>query len=104
MTDLDRRSIITSLLASLGLTAALPAERLLAWAQSSSSPRPHRIDIHHHFAPPAWVTEVKGRPLLQAGEHHVDAGKVDRRHGSRRRGGGDGVDHQSRSVVWRRRR
>ena len=66
MTDLDRRSIITSLLASLGLTAALPAERLLAFAQSSPSARPHRIDVHHHFAPPAWVSEVKGRPLLQA--------------------------------------
>ena len=26
---------------------------------------PHRIDVHHHFAPPAWVTAVKGRPLLQ---------------------------------------
>jgi len=25
-----------------------------------------RIDVHHHFAPPAWVTEVRGRPLLQA--------------------------------------
>src|SRR5204862_4320472 len=24
-----------------------------------------RIDVHHHFAPPAWVAEVKGRPLLQ---------------------------------------
>ncbi len=24
-----------------------------------------RIDVHHHFAPPAWVTAVKGRPLLQ---------------------------------------
>jgi 6-methylsalicylate decarboxylase len=24
-----------------------------------------RIDIHHHFAPPAWIAEVKGRPLLQ---------------------------------------
>jgi predicted TIM-barrel fold metal-dependent hydrolase len=22
--------------------------------------------MHHHFAPPAWVAEVKGRPLLQA--------------------------------------
>jgi predicted TIM-barrel fold metal-dependent hydrolase len=21
--------------------------------------------VHHHFAPPAWVAEVKGRPLLQ---------------------------------------
>ncbi len=24
-----------------------------------------RIDLHHHFAPPAWVTAVRGRPLLQ---------------------------------------
>src|SRR5204863_8114184 len=23
------------------------------------------IDLHHHFAPPAWVADVKGRPLLQ---------------------------------------
>src|SRR5262249_56195518 len=29
-------------------------------------PRPTRsIDIHHHFAPPAWIAEVKGRPMLQ---------------------------------------
>ncbi len=26
--------------------------------------RPHRIDVHHHFAPPAWLTQVKGRDLL----------------------------------------
>ena len=26
---------------------------------------PRRIDVHHHFAPPAWIAEVKGRPLLQ---------------------------------------
>lgn len=25
---------------------------------------PHRIDVHHHFAPPAWLTEVRGRDLL----------------------------------------
>jgi predicted TIM-barrel fold metal-dependent hydrolase len=34
-----------------------------AFAQAAA-PK-NRIDIHHHFAPPAWVTEVKGRPLLQ---------------------------------------
>src|SRR4029450_5888130 len=28
-------------------------------------PRAARITSHHHFAPPAWVAEVKGRPLLQ---------------------------------------
>lgn len=26
--------------------------------------KPHRIDVHHHFAPPAWLTQVKGRDLL----------------------------------------
>ena len=25
---------------------------------------PHRIDVHHHFAPPAWLTQVRGRDLL----------------------------------------
>jgi 6-methylsalicylate decarboxylase len=34
-------------------------------AQAPGAGAPHRIDVHHHFAPPAWVTEVKGRPLLQ---------------------------------------
>lgn len=24
----------------------------------------HRIDVHHHFAPPAWLAEVRGRDLL----------------------------------------
>ena len=38
--------------------------RLEGRAQTSAA-RPHRIDVHHHFAPPAWVTAVKGRPLLQ---------------------------------------
>jgi predicted TIM-barrel fold metal-dependent hydrolase len=27
--------------------------------------RPNRIDVHHHFGPPDWVSEVQGRPLLQ---------------------------------------
>jgi 6-methylsalicylate decarboxylase len=65
MTDLDRRSFLTTALASLGL-AVSSGDRLLALAQASPAARPHRIDIHHHFAPPAWVSEVKGRPLLQA--------------------------------------
>jgi predicted TIM-barrel fold metal-dependent hydrolase len=35
-------------------------------AESQTGGAPHRIDIHHHFAPPAWIAEVNGRPLLQA--------------------------------------
>jgi len=64
MTDLDRRRVVTSLIASLGAAAAVGDRRVL-FAQSPSGARPNRIDMHHHFAPPAWVTEVKGRPLLQ---------------------------------------
>ncbi len=64
MTDLDRRSFLTTAVASLGLAAA-SADPFAAFAQTAAPARPHRIDIHHHFAPPAWVSEVKGRPLLQ---------------------------------------
>src|SRR5262245_46214138 len=60
MTDLDRRSILTAALASLGLAAA---DSIGVLAQTA--PKPYRIDIHHHFGPPVWVAEVKGRPLLQ---------------------------------------
>lgn len=69
MTDLDRRGIVTGLLASLGFLGVGGAgaiARLGASAQGTATARPHRIDVHHHFAPPAWVTEVRGRPLLQA--------------------------------------
>jgi predicted TIM-barrel fold metal-dependent hydrolase len=59
--DFDRRSFVTSLISSLGL-AAIGGERLTGLAQTSAPP--HRIDVHHHFAPPAWLVEVKGRPLL----------------------------------------
>ncbi len=65
MSDLDRRSFLTSALASLGLAATADARRLAAFAQAAAPARPHGIDVHHHFAPPAWVAEVKGRPLLQ---------------------------------------
>jgi predicted TIM-barrel fold metal-dependent hydrolase len=61
--DLDRRSFLTAALASLGIGATGLASRALAGQGAVSGPR--RIDIHHHFAPPAWVTEVRGRPMLQ---------------------------------------
>ena len=60
----DRRRFLAGALASIGVAAASDRERLIALAQPAPSPR--RIDIHHHFAPPAWVVAVKGRPLLQA--------------------------------------
>lgn len=56
---IDRRSAIGGLLGAIGVAAVPDPLRLFA------QPAPHRVDIHHHFAPPAWVTAVKGRPLLQ---------------------------------------
>jgi predicted TIM-barrel fold metal-dependent hydrolase len=64
MTELNRRTFLATL-ASLGLAATARDSVLSAFAQTVRSARPNRIDVHHHFAPPAWVAEVKGRPLLQ---------------------------------------
>jgi len=55
----DRRSFLQA------LTALSVAGGRALRADQASSVAPHRIDIHHHFAPPAWIAEVKGRPLLQ---------------------------------------
>ena len=60
MTDIDRRTVLASLASGLFLYGP----RLEGRAQASAA-RPNRIDVHHHFAPPAWVTAVKSRPLLQ---------------------------------------
>src|SRR6185295_5025190 len=60
----NRRRFLTGALASVGLAATAGAGRLAAFTQTGSA-KPRRIDIHHHFAPPAWVVAVKGRPLLQ---------------------------------------
>jgi len=59
--EINRRELLLGLLA-MGGQAGLARP---AGAQGSTPPRPYRIDVHHHFAPPAWVTAVKGRPLLQ---------------------------------------
>ena len=65
MADLDRRRLLSGLLASGGMAALAGADHAWARGQAAPPPAPFRIDIHHHFAPPAWVSEVKGRPLLQ---------------------------------------
>src|SRR5437667_1580034 len=67
MSDLDRRTFLSTALASLGLPLGLAAiGRRVLFAQGTASARPYRIDIHHHIGPAVWVAEVKGRPLLQA--------------------------------------
>jgi predicted TIM-barrel fold metal-dependent hydrolase len=66
MTDFDRRSFLTSALASLGVAATTRGGHLAAFAQSAAPATKYRIDAHHHFAPPTWVAAMKGHPLLQA--------------------------------------
>jgi len=58
MKMIDRRSFLTTTLGA-GLLARFGT---VVEAQEATSPR--RIDLHHHFAPPAWVTDVTGNPLL----------------------------------------
>jgi predicted TIM-barrel fold metal-dependent hydrolase len=65
MTEINRRRFLATVGASLGFATAARDRRLSAFAQAVASAKPNRIDVHHHFAPPAWVSEVKGRPLLQ---------------------------------------
>ena len=64
-TGTDRRSLLTGAFASLGLAASGAAKFSAVAAQPAAPAKPHRIDIHHHLAPPAWLAEVKGRPMLQ---------------------------------------
>ncbi len=49
---LNRRNFVAGGLAAVGVTAGIAAP---AVAQA----RPHRIDVHHHIAPPAWVEALK---------------------------------------------
>ena len=57
---IDRRAFLATMVAcQCGSLAALTAQGSVRPAGA------RRIDVHHHFAPPAWIAEVKGRPLLQ---------------------------------------
>jgi 6-methylsalicylate decarboxylase len=63
MTHIDRR---TFLIAALAVGDAARFTRTIDAAQLvTPAGNPRRIDVHHHFAPPAWIADVKGRPLLQ---------------------------------------
>jgi predicted TIM-barrel fold metal-dependent hydrolase len=62
----DRRSFLTSALATLGLAAAAgPMDLMAAIPQMLDTTTKYRIDMHHHFGPPTWVAAMKGNKLLQ---------------------------------------
>jgi hypothetical protein len=57
-----RRTFMAGGLAAVGAaTMASPSVK----AQTSAPTSRHRIDVHHHVAPPKWLAEVVGRDLLQ---------------------------------------
>lgn len=63
MPAINRRQFIDEALTALGVATIIQRTSAPALAQTPS--HAGCIDVHHHFAPPAWVAEVKGRPLLQ---------------------------------------
>jgi predicted TIM-barrel fold metal-dependent hydrolase len=62
MTNIDRRTFLTTA-AGIVLSARMPIN-VEAQSSTLSDSSPRRIDLHHHFAPPAWITDVTGDPLL----------------------------------------
>ncbi|MDX1498688.1 MAG: amidohydrolase family protein [Woeseiaceae bacterium] len=75
MSKLNRRVLLKS---AIGSALALPFPGLVGAQELTGSSNPRRIDVHHHFAPPAWVANVKDRPLLNMAntrwkpEHSID--------------------------------
>ena len=66
MTVSDRRSFLTTAIATLGVAAtAGHPDFLAARPQTEDTSKKFRIDAHHHFAPPTWVEAMKGNRLLQ---------------------------------------
>jgi hypothetical protein len=52
-----RRKFLAGL-AALGASALSPGGRLAAQTPAAAPAKPHRIDVHHHLAPPRYVAEV----------------------------------------------
>ena len=66
MTVSDRRSFLTTAIATLGVAAtAGHPDFLAARPQTEDTSKKFRIDAHHHFAPPTWVEAMKDNKLLQ---------------------------------------
>jgi predicted TIM-barrel fold metal-dependent hydrolase len=62
MTNLDRRTFLTT---SIGMALAQPFHPPVHAQGPTPRRNPRRVDMHHHFAPPAWIADVRDRPLLQ---------------------------------------
>jgi 6-methylsalicylate decarboxylase len=67
----DRRRFVAGGLSLSAASLAASGHLASAFAREAASTvgqggtKPHRIDVHHHFSPPQWIAEVRGRQLLQ---------------------------------------
>jgi 6-methylsalicylate decarboxylase len=55
---ISRRGFVASGIAAIGFGAAA-TKPTPAVAQGTEIAKPHRIDVHHHISPPAWVEALK---------------------------------------------
>ncbi len=55
----SRRNFVAGGLAAFGFGAAAASLPAPAVAQGTAIAKPHRIDVHHHISPPAWVDALK---------------------------------------------
>jgi predicted TIM-barrel fold metal-dependent hydrolase len=76
VTELGRRTFIGGAIAMMGAGAMANGEGTAASRQAAAATKTaaagpldlatkYRIDVHHHFAPPAWLAAMKGNRLLQ---------------------------------------
>jgi predicted TIM-barrel fold metal-dependent hydrolase len=65
VSESDRRRFIGSVLTAMGLAATAGSADPSALPQMVDTVTKYRIDVHHHFGPPAWVAAMKGNKLLQ---------------------------------------
>lgn len=63
--SLSRRSFLSGL-AVLGANTLVPWGGAAAQELAVGRGKPHRIDVHHHIAPPRWLAEVTSKELLNA--------------------------------------
>jgi 6-methylsalicylate decarboxylase len=61
---IDRRTLLAGA-AATALGALTTTHEFTNRALAQAAGAPHRIDVHHHFSPPAWIAAVKGREMLQ---------------------------------------
>src|SRR5262245_26787312 len=72
--SIDRRGFLGGA-AALGAAALLPG--CAATSGSPSDVKPFRVDIHHHIAPPAYISETRARKFAVPGTPWTPARSIE---------------------------